>query len=107
MKSAPPLPIATSYNDGEYGDNNDEYDDDVDNNDVFPDKDLYRQRCCARHPASWVYATSPCLPYGSEVVLRFQNTRVLTSLAVHPNRGRGGGGIRRRRQRRRLDHRQS
>jgi hypothetical protein len=65
--AAPPMPTAASYDDGEYDDDNDEYDDDVDDDDVFPDDDLYCQLCRARHPASWVYATSSCLPYGSEV----------------------------------------
>ncbi len=62
----------------EYNNNDDEYD-----NDVFPDDDLYRQRCRAHRPASLVYVSSSCLPYGYEVVLRFQNL-LLTSLAGSP-----------------------
>ena len=62
------MPIAASYDDGEYNDDKDEYNDDIDdNNDVFPDDDLYPQLCRARHPASWVYVPSSCLPCGSEV----------------------------------------
>ena len=63
----------------------------LDNKDVFPDDNLYRQWCCACYSASLVYASSSCLPNGSKVVLRYRNPRVLTSLAVCPNRGRGGG----------------
>ena len=74
--AAPPplIPIAASYNNGEYNNkysnNDDEYD-----NDVFPDDDLYRQRCRARRPASLVYTTSSCLPYGSEVWVCASRTR--------------------------------
>ena len=89
--AAPPplMPAAASYDNGEY---NDEYKDDDNEygNDVFPDDDLYRQWCPAHCPASLVYALSSCLPYGSEVVLRFRNPCVLTSLARCPDRGGGG-----------------
>ena len=93
----PPIPAAASYEDQEYDDGYDDddygYDDDIDDDDdddVFEDDDLYRQRCCA-HPTSSIYASSSCIPYGSEVVVRFRNPRVLSSLALRP-RGFGGEG---------------
>ena len=75
VTATPTMPITTSYDDGEYVDDNAEYNKDVDDDNVFPDDNLYRQLCRTRHPALWVYTASSCLPYGSEVWVCASRTR--------------------------------
>jgi hypothetical protein len=83
-ESMPPhqIPTASSYD-------NEDYDDDVDDVDIFENEDLYQQRCRV-YPPSSPFTSPLCVPYGSEVVLRFRNAHVLTSLSLCP-RGIGGG----------------
>ena len=39
--AAPPMPTAASYNGGEYDNDNDEYNGNIDEDDIFPDNNLY------------------------------------------------------------------
>ena len=77
-----------------YSNNNDDDDDDDDenandDNDYFENNDLYQERCRdgtnpTQEAASSSYTSPNCIPYGSEIVLRFRNPHILTSISVHP-----------------------
>ena len=71
--------------------NNDDDDDENANDDdyYFENNDLYQERCCdgtdpTQGAASSSYTSPNCIPYGSEIVLRFRNPHILTSISVHP-----------------------
>jgi hypothetical protein len=89
-----------------YSNNDDDENENAnDDNDYFENYVLYQQRCCdgTTNPTSSSYTSPNCIPYGSEIVLRFRNPHVLTSISVHPppttpphplsSMDEGGGGI--------------